>query len=741
MNSSDFTVSCPLWQLNCPSDQRGRHARHGAVYKELKKHLDEEQICVIQFVPDLRPNKVKITVKSKEVKEDLLRFGLQLFGQNVELKDEDEFMTPVFVKDLSVRITNNEVLIALSNFGECIRVENEFIWVDGYKTKAVTGTRIAYMGNIIQKIPTSLKVKSIENDSFSSIACLAYRGQNLYSAAVDSTTGASQSEPSDNTFNVKCFTCHENGHVSKNCPDLCGWRKTEEAFVFFNANCPLSAMNTEYPFKVENKEYISVDQFVIESKCLKYGDIRAAKLVMDQTDPKEIKRAGESMSIVNFNAREWSNEMPNFVAQALQAKFTDPGARGAREFLLDTESLVIGEATKNNKWGIGVTIAHPDHALPKNWGGRNLLGNMLMELRDHVIGKNASDPTANENQAAAAAAAEHSDATSPPVDLPDAAATLPDAAAPPSTAAAAPLPDAAAPPPAAAPPLAAATPPAVAPPPAAAPLPAVASQTAAASPSAVATQPAAAPQATAATQPAAAHQATAAPSAAAPASADAPPPTGAKSPQRFAVVFGDSNISNLALEDKSSVPLNVSIHNMGDMSVRELSRSIVTDDLTTDIDDDRIEIVGLHVGAYEWNPEYSTIATALSVFTEYQQLLSAVCRRYNHPVLLISSIPLLKHGSTPTEVELLIIEQIKLLNDMLKALCMDEENIHFIDNSCIHNDPSLESLHLSPTTLNSKGCFILGDNIRSGIREAFGKLMARKGVENGKWNVVSTRGC
>lgn len=56
-----------------------------------------------------------------------------------------------------------------------------------------------------------------------------------------------------------------------------------------------------------------------------------------------------------------------------------------KNFMLKTAGTVLAEASPyDSKWGIGLAADHPDAKRRKMWRGRNLLGEVLMEVRDEL---------------------------------------------------------------------------------------------------------------------------------------------------------------------------------------------------------------------------------------------------------------------------------------------------------------------------------------------------------------------
>ena len=130
-------------------------------------------------------------------------------------------------------------------------------------------------------------------------------------------------------------------------------------------------------------------------KAYFFGESRIGQLAMELGDPKKIRDLGDR--IKNFNRNQWNTVCDNMMKTALKHKFSDPQAKGARDYLLSTGNRVIGEASKHLYWGAGVLASDPDALDLDEWHGSNTLGLYLMEVRDQIIEEEAQKPKATGN--------------------------------------------------------------------------------------------------------------------------------------------------------------------------------------------------------------------------------------------------------------------------------------------------------------------------------------------------------
>lgn len=391
---SGLTVSCSVAALGpTPNDK----SIHEDIYKELMKVVEEDLIKGIQLYPSGWPRKLQISVADIELKNKIIVEGLDLFGVHVDFSDEDSVVTKVVLKDAPMEWENALIADNMSRYGEVIRVEKEMLKVDGRITNCTTGDRHIFMSTLNVVIPNKLEVK-VGAKTFS--LSVWYRGQTTKSNTSQQKPKAcflcgSDSHDSKNCTHSGrvCFTCHKSDHTHTNCPNNDGSKRSEDVLIFYNSKCPLSNWNKEYPFHVDDKEYICVEQYVMEEKCLNFGDSETAEKVMNETDPKIMRRLGDD--IANYDHRDWMKRVKNVVYTGVTAKFSDESARGAKDYLLDTGNLTIGEATRNSKWGTGIHVSEPQALLKPSWTGSNCMGTVLMNVRQKLVSRTGDD---NENE-------------------------------------------------------------------------------------------------------------------------------------------------------------------------------------------------------------------------------------------------------------------------------------------------------------------------------------------------------
>lgn len=154
--------------------------------------------------------------------------------------------------------------------------------------------------------------------------------------------------------------------------------------MFENGWCPLSN-NYSSTIYVREVRYRSVQQMYQALKAKTFGDLTAYTMIMKSWSPKTQSEIGSTVD--NFNCDIWQKKADTIMEQALRLKFKQN--LNERKFLLDTGKAALIFASKYEPyWGNGLSISDEGNADPKNWQGRNRLGELLMKIRDELISGN-----------------------------------------------------------------------------------------------------------------------------------------------------------------------------------------------------------------------------------------------------------------------------------------------------------------------------------------------------------------
>lgn len=110
-----------------------------------------------------------------------------------------------------------------------------------------------------------------------------------------------------------------------------------------------------------------------------FHDKQAAESVMRCRHPRDM----QTIDIRNYDQRNWENVCQEIIMEGNRAKFTQ--AYKLREELSKTEDAILAYASvKDVLLGIGLRDTDPLAYDQRNWPGYNILGQVLMEIRDEL---------------------------------------------------------------------------------------------------------------------------------------------------------------------------------------------------------------------------------------------------------------------------------------------------------------------------------------------------------------------
>ena len=146
------------------------------------------------------------------------------------------------------------------------------------------------------------------------------------------------------------------------------------------------AMNPKNPDDAE--EFSSAEQYMMYCKAKLFGDSEAMKWIMATDDPKVQKSLGRTVQ--NFDEEIWKRHREEIVFIGNCLKFGQN--EELREELLNTgDSLLVEASPYDRVWGVGLSEIDPRIADPEKWQGDNLLGKVLMRVRESL--KEQEDPS------------------------------------------------------------------------------------------------------------------------------------------------------------------------------------------------------------------------------------------------------------------------------------------------------------------------------------------------------------
>ena len=117
-------------------------------------------------------------------------------------------------------------------------------------------------------------------------------------------------------------------------------------------------------------------------KARHFGDVQSCIEVLNAATPADAKSIGRKVK--GFNADVWTKVSEGYMFEVNLAKYTQNP--NLKKHLLDTGTLTIVEA--NGKpdliWSCGLYSNDPRIEDSSKWPGKNLLGKVLMEIREKL---------------------------------------------------------------------------------------------------------------------------------------------------------------------------------------------------------------------------------------------------------------------------------------------------------------------------------------------------------------------
>lgn len=143
-----------------------------------------------------------------------------------------------------------------------------------------------------------------------------------------------------------------------------------------------------YPseFDMEGHHFYWSEQAFMWQKAIAFGDSEIAEKILtmkpDINTALECKNLGRKVS--GFDSLRWDEISFAAMKKALHEKFTQDSF--LHDQLIETGNLILVEASPYDKiWGIGLSENDPDAQDETKWKGSNLLGKVLMEVREELM--------------------------------------------------------------------------------------------------------------------------------------------------------------------------------------------------------------------------------------------------------------------------------------------------------------------------------------------------------------------
>ncbi|WP_131924194.1 NADAR family protein [Hazenella coriacea] len=157
-------------------------------------------------------------------------------------------------------------------------------------------------------------------------------------------------------------------------------RETDQ-FIFFWGNNDIYSNFYYSPFKHQGRMFQWSEQAIMYRKAKLFGADQIAEKILMASTPKECKALGRSREIP-FSESVWKEHRELVYREVLLDKFSLPSLK--MQIIATREKHLVEASPFDRIWGIGMGENDPDVEDPTKWRGLNLLGKVLMEVRDLI---------------------------------------------------------------------------------------------------------------------------------------------------------------------------------------------------------------------------------------------------------------------------------------------------------------------------------------------------------------------
>jgi hypothetical protein len=144
-------------------------------------------------------------------------------------------------------------------------------------------------------------------------------------------------------------------------------------------------------------------------------------------------------------------------------------------------------------------------------------------------------------------------------------------------------------------------------------------------------------------------------------------------PKKQILMIGDSNAKEMLLDDSNFEVEMVCRAGAGTIDVSDMLEECQSDP-------QNVEDVLIHLGSYNWCLNTADIENHSSVYRDYIEALNEICTQFPRANIHVSSVPPRNPVGANSAVIKRINGEITLLNEQLRQLASDEDNITFINH-------------------------------------------------------------
>ncbi len=155
---------------------------------------------------------------------------------------------------------------------------------------------------------------------------------------------------------------------------------TTETHVFFLRGV-FSNFTSTPMMQYKGHSFQTTEQAFMWAKAQLFGDKDSARLILAEKNPAKAKELGRGVK--GFNPTHWDINKEFLMYEVNLAKYSQ--FDDYKSVLLSTgEKRLVEVNGKDTIWGIGLYANDPRVLDEKQWRGQNLLGKVLMRVREEL---------------------------------------------------------------------------------------------------------------------------------------------------------------------------------------------------------------------------------------------------------------------------------------------------------------------------------------------------------------------
>ena len=165
-------------------------------------------------------------------------------------------------------------------------------------------------------------------------------------------------------------------HVERSILDASG-----NTMILFYTRMSMFSNFYNCPIQMSARTYRTAEHCYQSWKAAYFDDRVRWQMILVEPQPSKVKHIART--IKNFDRGVWQLVAPQIMENVVMMKFKQN--LKARQKLLGTGNAILVEATEFDCfWGSGLNILDDSHADVTQWRGTNVLGKILMTVREHL---------------------------------------------------------------------------------------------------------------------------------------------------------------------------------------------------------------------------------------------------------------------------------------------------------------------------------------------------------------------